>query len=55
MIVSPGDLIVKEGLILDGFRLEEKIATGGMSEVYLALQLSLQRKAAVKIQKSVTV
>jgi serine/threonine-protein kinase len=40
---------VKEGMVLDGFRLEQKLATGGMSEVYLATQLSLERKAAVKV------
>jgi hypothetical protein len=40
---------IKEGQILDGFRLEERLATGGMSEVYLATQLSLQRKVAVKV------
>jgi hypothetical protein len=40
---------VKEGLTIEGFRLEQKIATGGMSEVYLATQLSLDRKAAVKL------
>ena len=40
---------VKEGLVLDGFRLEERLATGAMSEVYLATQLSLQRKVAVKL------
>jgi serine/threonine protein kinase len=40
---------VKEGMVLDGFRLEQKLATGGMSEVFLATQLSLNRKAAVKL------
>jgi hypothetical protein len=39
-----------EGLILGGdFRLERKLATGGMSEIYLATQLSLNRTVAVKI------
>jgi serine/threonine protein kinase len=42
-------VVVKEGLVLDGFRLQEKIAVGGMSEVYLALQVSLNRKVAVKL------
>lgn len=41
--------VVKEGLLLGDFRLESKLATGGMSEVYLATQVSLGRKAAVKI------
>jgi hypothetical protein len=40
---------VREGLMLEGFRLDERLATGGMSEVYLATQLSLNRRAAVKI------
>ncbi len=44
--------VVKEGLLLGDFRLESKIATGGMSEVYLATQVSLDRKAAVKIVSS---
>ncbi len=39
-----------EGLVLGGdFRLESKLATGGMSEVYLASQLSLNRTVAVKL------
>jgi serine/threonine protein kinase len=42
-------VVVKEGLVLDGFRLEEKLASGGMSEVYLATQVSLDRKVAVKL------
>jgi serine/threonine protein kinase len=38
------------GLILGGdFRLQQKVATGGMSEVYLATQLSLTRTVAVKL------
>src|SRR5262249_33678179 len=41
--------VVKEGLSLGDFRLEKKLATGGMSEVYLASQISLRRKAAVKV------
>ena len=43
---------MKEGLTLGDFRLESKLATGGMSEVYLATQLSLTRKAAVKVATS---
>lgn len=46
---NPAIASVREGLMLDGFRLDERIATGGMSEIYLATQLSLNRKAAVKI------
>jgi tRNA A-37 threonylcarbamoyl transferase component Bud32 len=39
-----------EGLVLGGdFRLERKLATGGMSEVYLGTQVSLNRTVAVKI------
>jgi Protein kinase domain len=41
---------VREGLVLGGdFRLESKLASGGMSTVYLATQASLGRKVAVKI------
>ena len=47
---SPQEAVtVKEGMVLDGFRLEERLATGAMSEVYLATQLGLQRKVAVKV------
>ncbi len=43
----PGGL---QHLVLGGdFRLERKLATGGMSEVYLGTQLSLQRTVAVKL------
>jgi hypothetical protein len=38
------------GMILGGdFRVERKLATGGMSEVYLATQMSLNRTVAVKV------
>jgi hypothetical protein len=38
------------GMLLGGdFRIERKLATGGMSEVYLATQLSLNRTVAVKV------
>ena len=40
---------VKPGMVLDDFRLEECLAVGAMSEVYLATQISLQRKVAVKV------
>jgi len=43
---------VKEGLELGDFRLGRKLATGGMGEVYLARQLSLERDVAVKIVSS---
>jgi serine/threonine protein kinase len=49
---SSAPWVVKEGLTLGDFRLESKLATGGMSEVYLASQASLGRKAAVKIVAS---
>jgi hypothetical protein len=39
-----------EGLVLGGdFRLQRKLASGGMGDVYLAAQLSLNRTAAVKL------
>ncbi|MDR3632296.1 MAG: serine/threonine-protein kinase [Isosphaeraceae bacterium] len=46
--------VVKEGLDLGDFRLTKKIATGGMSEIYLAEQKSLTRTVAVKIVSSPT-
>ncbi len=49
-VASPQSAVaVKEGMVLDGFRLDQRLATGGMSEVFLATQLNLQRKVAVKI------
>jgi serine/threonine-protein kinase len=39
-----------EGLVLgQDFRIERKLATGGMSQIYLGTQLSLNRTVAVKI------
>ncbi|HMC66354.1 MAG TPA: protein kinase [Gemmataceae bacterium] len=39
-----------EGLVLgNDFRLQRKLATGGMSDVYLATQISLNRTVAVKL------
>jgi serine/threonine protein kinase len=39
-----------EGLVLgNDFRLDRKLATGGMSEIYLATQISLDRTVAVKV------
>jgi hypothetical protein len=47
---SARDDAAYEGRVLGGdFRLERKLASGGMSEVYLATQLSLQRTVAVKL------
>jgi tRNA A-37 threonylcarbamoyl transferase component Bud32 len=40
------------GLILGAdYRLERRLATGGMSEIYLATQLSLNRTVAVKVAR----
>jgi hypothetical protein len=39
------------GLVLGDYRLEKRLARGGMSEVYLATQLSLDRTVAVKIAR----
>src|SRR5262249_53262889 len=39
-----------EGLVLGGdYRLQRRLAVGGMSEVYLAVQMSLNRPVAVKL------
>jgi hypothetical protein len=39
-----------EGMLLGGdFRLDRKLAVGGMSEVYLATQMSLNRTVAIKV------
>jgi hypothetical protein len=40
---------VAAGTTLAGFRLERRLGKGGMGEVYLATQLSVQRLVAVKI------
>jgi hypothetical protein len=46
----PASLADHQGLILGGdFRLERKIATGGMSEVWIARQLNLDRMVVVKL------
>ncbi len=43
-------MVLREGLLLGGdFTLGPKLASGGMSTVYLANQLSLNRKVAVKV------
>jgi hypothetical protein len=46
---APPPSVHEGGLISNDFRLERKLATGGMSEVYLATQLSLNRTVAVKV------
>lgn len=40
---------ITSGAVLGGFRLERKIGSGGMGEVFLATQLSMNRKVAVKV------
>ena len=45
--LSAGDL--QPGTVISGFRIERKIGRGGMGVVYLAMQLNLQRYAALKI------
>ncbi len=49
---APAALRASTGLVLGGdYRLERRLATGGMSEIYLAIQLSLDRTVAVKIAR----
>ena len=38
-----------EGLDIPGYELQRKLGSGGMSEVYLGLQKSLNRKVAIKV------
>lgn len=40
------------GQLLGDFRLERRLGEGGMGQVYLAQQLSLQRKVAIKLLRS---
>ncbi len=37
------------GMVIGGFRLEELIDQGGMGDVYLATQISMDRKVAIKV------
>ncbi len=47
---TPRNVVLRMGLVLGGdFSLGPKLASGGMSTVYLASQLSLNRKVAVKV------
>src|SRR5687768_3720692 len=49
-VKSLADRGLLPGSILDGtYRLERLIATGGAGRVFLATQLSLQRRVAVKV------
>ncbi len=43
------DLDRAKGSILAGHRMERKLGSGGMGEVYLATQLSLKRPVAIKV------
>jgi serine/threonine-protein kinase len=40
------------GIVLDDFRVEKLLGGGGMGEVYLATQVSLNRSVAIKVLKS---
>jgi eukaryotic-like serine/threonine-protein kinase len=40
------------GVVLDDFRVEKVLGGGGMGEVYLATQVSLNRSVAIKVLKS---
>ena len=49
---APAALRASVGLLLGGdYRLERRLASGGMSEIYLATQISLDRTVAVKIAR----
>jgi hypothetical protein len=49
---TPAVLRAATGLILGGdYRLERRLASGGMSEIYLATQISLNRTVALKIAR----
>ena len=40
---------IESGLEFDGFRLMRKVGTGGMGEVWLAKQISMEREIAIKL------
>ncbi len=40
---------LKSGAVIGGFRIERRIGRGGMGEVFLATQLSLKRRVALKV------
>jgi eukaryotic-like serine/threonine-protein kinase len=46
-VVVPG--AIGPGYVIGGFRIERRLAEGGMGEVYLATQLSMERPVALKI------
>jgi hypothetical protein len=49
---TPAVLRAATGLVLGGdYRLERRLASGGMSEIYLATQISLDRTVALKIAR----
>lgn len=41
--------VIHEGDVIGGYRIEKQIGQGGMSRIYLATQLSLERRVAVKL------
>ncbi|HHN46917.1 MAG TPA: serine/threonine protein kinase [Planctomycetes bacterium] len=41
--------VIREGDVIGGYRVEKLIGQGGMSKIYLAQQVSLERPVAVKI------
>lgn len=54
MRASPSALVKQDhtGQLLGDFRLERRLGEGGMGQVYLAQQLSLQRRVAIKLLRS---
>jgi serine/threonine-protein kinase len=51
---EPGHSLPRDltGVVLDDFRVEKVLGGGGMGEVYLATQVSLNRSVAIKVLKS---